>query len=91
MLFYIYFYDKARIYIIDKSLITRKGVGNTLFNDTFNHKNVHNKVLSQSDFKLKLKENIISGKVEPLLTLFMTWNNNNASEKDVVHNNTVKN
>ena len=91
VLFYIYFYDKARIYIIDKSLITRKGVGNTLFNDTFNHKNVHNKVLSQSDFKLKLKENIISGKVEPLLTLFTTWNNNNASEKDVVHNNTVKN
>ena len=95
VLFYIYLntnmYTKARNYFTDKSQIIWKGVGNTLFKDALNHKNVHNKVLSQSDFKLKLKENIISGKVEPLLTLFTTWNYNNASEKDLVHNNTVKN
>ena len=95
VLIYIYLntnvYANARIYFTDKSPIIWKGVGNTLFNDTFNHKNVHNKVLSQSDFKLKLKENIISGKVEPLLTLFTTWNNDNTSEKYLVHNNTVKN
>ena len=95
MLFYVYLqtnvHDKRKIYFTNKSLIIWKGVGNTLFNDTFYHKNVHNEVFSQSDFKLKLKKNIISGKVEPLLTLFTTWNNNNASEKDLVHNSTVKN
>ena len=95
MLFYVYLqtnvHDKTKLHFTDKSLIIRKGVGNILFNDTFYHKNVHNEVFLQSDFKLKLKENIISGKVEPLLTLFSTWNNNNASEKDLVHNNTVKN
>ena len=42
-----------------------------------------------SDFKMKLKESITSGETEPLLTLFTTWNDNNA--KYLVHNNTIRN
>ena len=83
-------YDKAKLYFTDKREIIREGVWNMFFNPTFNYKNTHNEeVLPQSDIKLKLKEDIISGKIEPLLTLFTTWNKN--SEKDLVHNNTVKN
>ena len=80
----VYIYLHARIYFTDKTPIIWNG-------DAFNYKNVHIEVRSHSDFKLKLKENIISGKVEPLLTLFTTWNNDNTSEKYLVHNNTVKN
>ena len=86
-------YDKVQMGMtpfIRNSQIIWKGVWNTFHNDTFNYKTDQNEVLSQSDiFKLKLKENIISGNVEPLLTLFTTWNSN--SEKDLVHNNTVRN
>ena len=94
VLFYFYLhayvYDKAKLYFTDKRKIIWKGLWNMFFNDTFSFKNTHNEeVLSQSDIKLKLKEDIISGKIEPLLTLFTTWNNN--SEKDLVHDNTVKN
>ena len=42
-----------------------------------------------SDLKMKLKESITSGETEPLLTLFTTWNDNNA--KYLVHNNTIRN
>ena len=86
-------YDKVQMGMtpfLHKSQIIWKGVWNTFYNDTFNYKTDQNEVLSQSDiFKLKLKENIIRGNVEPLLTLFTTWNSN--SEKDLVHNNTVRN
>ena len=85
--FYVLLHTK--IYFTDKMEITWKDVWNTFLNVTFNYKNVQNEVLSQSDIKMKLKENIISGKVEPLLTLFTTWNNNR--EKHLVHNNTVRN
>ena len=79
----------TKIYFTDKMEIIWKDVWNTFLNVTFNYQNVQNEVISQSDFKMKLKENIISGNVEPLLTLFTTWNNNR--EKHLVHNNTVRN
>ena len=84
-------YEKAKMYSSDKSEIIWKSVRNTFFNNTFNYENVQTEVhvLSQSDIKLKLKESIISGKVEPLLTIFTTWNDNR--EKHLVHNNTVRN
>ena len=84
-------YEKAKMYSSDKSEMIWKSVRNTFFNNTFNYEDVRTQVhvLSQSDIKLKLKETIISGKVEPLLTLFTTWNNN--SEKHLVHKNTVRN
>ena len=93
MLFYVYLqinvHDKTKIYFNYEGEVIWKGGWNTFSNDSFNNRSIYSEVFSQSDIKLKLKEDIISGKIEPLLTLFTTWNNNN--EKDLVHNNTVKN
>ena len=76
-------YVKSKIYFTNKTEIIWKGVWNNFFNDKVDE------VQSQPDIKQRLNDSIISGKIEPLLTLFTTWNNN--PEKYVVHNNTVRN
>ena len=76
-------YVKSKIYFTNKTEIIWKGVWNNFFNDKVDE------VQSQPDIKQRLNDSIISGKIEPLITLFTTWNNN--PEKYVVHNNTVRN